>query len=85
MHRIVGLAVLLAVIALLLCTVAPALAESPHDKVDCVVETVIGGPNNPHTHATHASVSIPTNNPAIRWDPADIVPGKVFVPSDGGD
>ena len=83
MHRIVRLAALLAVIALLLCTAAPALAAPPQGKVDCMVEPVIGGPNNPHTHSTPARVTIPANNPAIRWNPADIVPGKVFVPEGG--
>lgn len=81
MHRIVGLGVLLAVIAVLLVAAAPALAESPDGKVVCVVQPVIGGPNNPETHNTPASVNIPITNPAIRWDPADILPGKVFVPN----
>lgn len=85
MHRIVGLAILLAVIALLLGAVAPALAESSQRNVDCLVQPVIGGPNNPQIHETPASVSIPDNNPAIRWDPADIVPGKVFVPAGAPD
>ena len=80
MQRILGLAVLIGVMALLLGAAAPALAESPQDKVECVVQPVIGGPNNPQTHDTPAVVSIPANNPAIRWDPADILPGMVFVP-----
>jgi len=80
MRRIVGLAVLLVTVALLLVAAAPALAESPLNRVDCAVQPVIGGPNNPQTLTTPASVTIPDSNPAIRWDPASIVPGAVFVP-----
>ena len=80
MRRIFGLAVLLATVAVLLVGVVPALAESPQDKIDCAVQPVIGGPNNPQTLTTPATVTIPDSNPAIRWDPASIVPGAVFVP-----
>jgi len=77
------LAATLVVIALVLGVAAPALAAPPQGTVDCTVQPVVGGPNNPHTHDTPATVTIPVNNPAIRWDPADIVPGKVFVPPTG--
>jgi len=81
MHKIIRLAMSLVVIALVLCIAAPALADPPQGKVDCVVEPVTGGPDDPQIHETPASVSIPENNPAIRSeDPADILPGNVFVP-----
>lgn len=80
MHKIMRLAVPLVAIALLLGTAAPALAAPPEGTVDCAVEPVIGGPNNPDTHTTPAHVTIPANNPAIRWNPLDIMPGMVFVP-----
>jgi hypothetical protein len=83
MHKVVRLMIILAVIALSLASAAPVLADPPQGKVGAVVEPVIGGPNNAHTHWTPATVVIPTNNPAIRWDPADILPGEVFVPEAG--
>ena len=85
MHKIIRLgAVLLVAITLSLCIAMPASAAPSQGKVDCTVTPVIGGPNNPHTHATPANVTIPTNNPAIRWNPTDILPGNVFVPAGGG-
>jgi len=79
MRKIFGLAVLLAIVAVLLVAVVPALAQS-HNKIDCVDQPVIGGPDNPNTHDTKGTSTIPDSNPTIRWDPADIVPGKVHVP-----
>lgn len=81
MRKVFGIAVLLATVAVLLVAVAPALADSQLDKIECTVQPVIGGPNNAQTLTTPATVTIPDSNPAIRWNPAAIVPGSVFVPS----
>ena len=79
MRKIFGLAVLLAMVAVLLVAVVPALAESPFDKIDCSVQPVIGGPDSPQLHSTNATVNIPDSNPAIR---DALLPGNVFVPLD---
>jgi len=81
MRKIFGLAVLLAIVAVLTIAVVPALAQSSHNKIDCADQPVIGGPDNPDTHNTKGTSTIPDSNPTIRWDPADIVPGKVHVPA----
>lgn len=83
MRKIIGLAMPLVAIALLLCIATPALADPPQGTGGYAVEPVIGGPNNPNTHATPANVTIPTNNPAIR-DTGDVLPGQVFVPLSQG-
>ncbi len=83
MHRIIRLAVLLVAITLSLYIAAPVLADPP-EPTECTVQPVIGGPSNAELHAPTANVTIPANNPAIRWDPKDIMPGQVFVPGAGG-
>jgi hypothetical protein len=84
MIKITRLVALLVIVTVFLSIGVPALANPQDGKIECVVQPVVGGPNNAHLHNTNATVSIPVNNPAIRWNPADIIPGKVFVPAGGG-
>jgi hypothetical protein len=81
MRKIISLAVLLAVVALLLVTAVPALAngEAPPEYS---VQPTLGGPNNPHTHIPpgEPTVRIPADNPAIGEDPLNPQPGEVFWP-----
>lgn len=81
MHKLIRLVVLLTVIALLLATAAPALADPPQGKVDMVVQPVPGGqgPNagNRFTPPGAPTVSIPSNNQAIG---EAVEPGNVFWP-----
>ena len=88
MHKFIRLAVVLAVIALLLATAAPALADPPGEKGDYRVGPTLGHQvdefGDPIIKETPATVSIPNNNPAIGpADPTDAEPGDVFWPLDG--
>jgi hypothetical protein len=79
MRKTAMLAVTLVVVALVLGVAAPALAAVPGGTVNCTVQPVTGGPNNPSTFTTPAQVTIPFDNPAIRDD--GLAPGEVFVPA----
>lgn len=87
MRKIISLAILLAVVALLLVTAVPALANGelppgPPGKSYYSVGPTLGGPNNPHTHTPpgEPTVCIPMDNPAIGEDPLEPEPSEVFWP-----
>jgi hypothetical protein len=77
MRKIISLAVLLAVVALLLVTAVPALANGP---LGYEVGPTLGGANNNTTHTPpgEPTVDIPVDNPAIVEDPLNPEPGDVF-------
>jgi hypothetical protein len=74
MHNFIRLAVILAVIVFLLVTATPALAKGngggPPVKGEYFVMPMLGGANNNEIHVPpgEPTVSIPTDNPAIRKD-----------------
>lgn len=87
MRKIISLAVLLAVVALLLVTAVPALANGepppeppvePHYSVGPTLGGVNG--NTIHTPPGAPTVRIPEHNPAIGEDPTNPQPGDVFWP-----
>ena len=81
MHKVIGVAAILAVVALSLAIAAPVLANGG-EKADYLVQPTIGGPNNPHTHYPPGAptVTIPTDNPAIGGLIGELPaePGDVF-------
>ncbi len=81
MGKLIRLAVILAVMAVLVICVTPVVA-APADKDDFRVVPITGGPNNPTPKFdVPAKVNIPVDNPAI-WNGVDDIPGDVF--RDGG-
>jgi hypothetical protein len=83
MRKIISLAVLLAVVALLLVTAVPAMANGVEEY--SVVAPTIGGPNNSSVKAPVAQVPdksthpVHGSNPAFGGDYGDPgAPGKVF-------
>jgi hypothetical protein len=77
-RKFVVLAVSLAVMVFLVAPATLALADTPQEKIDMAVAPVIGGPDNPERKTTPATVSIPSNNPAIA---TGCLPGNVFIPA----
>jgi len=76
-RRFIGLAVLLALMVFLLVPATSAFAYPPQGKTDVRVAPVLGGPNGTEIHTTPATVSIPSNHPAIA---KESLPSKVFHP-----
>ncbi len=81
MGKIISLAVLLAVVALLLVAATPALANGGGPP-EYAVNPTLGGVNGNtlHTPPGEPTVRIPADNPAIGEDPLNPEPGDVFWP-----
>lgn len=81
MRKIISLAVLLAVVALLLVTAVPALANGEVPQ-EYSVNPTLGGVNDNtlHTPPGKPTVNIPEDNPAIGEDSLNPEPGDVFWP-----